>query len=130
MHFVISLKTSKFDVSREDDNPINPIYGQSLLKWLKEHLSGQMEISKPEAEDWGWYSFVDWEGRSYMLGSSVFFEEGDDQNEELEWVFQVDKQRSLKEKLFGKETMTLEDGCLQFFKNLLEEQGIEVVSVE
>lgn len=64
MQFVISLKTSKFDVSQEDDNPINPIYGQSLLKWLKEHLSGQMEISKPEAEDWGWYSFVDWEGRS------------------------------------------------------------------
>ena len=90
-----------------------------MLKWLKEHLSGQMEISRPEAEDWGWYSFMDWEGRSYMLGSSVFFEEGDDPNEELEWVFQVDKQRSLKEKLFGKVIMTPEDvfrstQCLRF----------------
>jgi hypothetical protein len=130
MQFAVTLKSSKFDVSQEDDNPINPIYGQSLLQWLRKHLSGKLKISEPEAEDWGWYSFVDFEGRSYMLGSTVFYEKGDDPNAELEWVFQVEKQRSLKEKLLGRQKMTLEDGCLQFFNNLFEEQGITVVSID
>ncbi|MFT6986322.1 MAG: hypothetical protein ACJAT7_002155, partial [Psychromonas sp.] len=31
MHIAISFKTSKFDVSNENKNPINLIYGESLL---------------------------------------------------------------------------------------------------
>ena len=35
MHIVISFKTSKFDVSKERENPI---FGELLLKWLKSEV--------------------------------------------------------------------------------------------
>ena len=32
-------------------------------------------LTPPEAEDWGWYSMIDWHGRQYLLGSSASDEE-------------------------------------------------------
>ena len=120
MHHAITFKSAKFDVSKEDENLINPIFGQSLLAWLKGQLGESIEITEPDTEDWGWYSELNWHGRDYLIGSSVFFEEGDNPTEELEWVFQVHKNRTLKEKLLGREKMTKQDDCLLFFKLLFE----------
>ena len=120
MSFTIGFKTSKFDVSKEDENPINPIHGQSLLNWLEKELPDELIIDEPDAEDWGWYSHLEWKGRKYLVGATVYFEECDDPTSELEWVFQVDKHRSFKEKLFGREKMTAQDECLQYFKLLFQ----------
>ncbi|MFT6908613.1 MAG: hypothetical protein ACJAS1_005316 [Oleiphilaceae bacterium] len=131
MHIAISFKTSKFDVSNENKNPINPIYGESLLKWLKLELSSTHEITEPDAEDWGWYSNITWKGREYMLGASTYYEEGDNPTSELEWIFQIDKQRSFKEKLLGKEKISCNDECVLFFKSKLEaEPDINSVAFE
>lgn len=131
MHIAISFKTSKFDVSKENKNPINPIYGESLLIWLKSELCSELEMTAPDAEDWGWYSNIIWKGREYMLGSSVFFEEGDEPTSELKWIFQVDKQRSFKEILLGREKMTKNDECVLFFKSKFKaEPDITSVLVE
>ena len=118
MHFIIRFTTDKFDVTKEDENPINPIFGQSLLLWLKDKVSDKLEFDEPDAEDWGWYTYISWAGRSYMLGAST---EGDGKNGN-EWVFQVDKLRTFKEKLFGKEKMTKEDQCLLFFKSIFDSE--------
>ena len=118
----IYFKTSVFDVTKEEENPINPIYGKSLLVWLKQKLHGKVEITEPDAEDWGWYSELEWDGRNYLIGSVAYFEEGDDPHSELEWVFQVDKHRTIKEKLLGKNKMTSDDSCFQFFKSLFEDE--------
>jgi hypothetical protein len=131
VHIAISFKTSKFDVSNENKNPINPIYGESLLKWLKLELSSTHEITEPDAEDWGWYSNITWKGREYMLGASTYYEEGDNPTSELEWIFQIDKQRSFKEKLLGKEKISCNDECVLFFKSKLEaEPDINSVAFE
>lgn len=128
MHFAISFKSAMFDVSKENENPINPIYGESLLIWLKDQLSGGYDISSPDAEDWGWYSYVNCDGRQYILGASSYFEEVDDPKAELEWILQIDKQRSFKEKLLGREKMTKSDPCLQLLKIKLEsEVGINSI---
>ena len=120
MSQAIHFKTTMFDVSKEKENPINPIYGISLLLWLREELKEKIEITEPAAEDWGWYSELEWQGNSYLIGASAFYEEGDDPTTELEWVFQVDKSRSFKEKLFGKNKMTETDSCFVFFKEYFE----------
>lgn len=131
MHFAIHLKTAKFDVLSEDENPINPIYGQSLLKWLKRNLNERIKFSEIEAEDWGWYCHVEFNNMKYMLGSSTFFEEGDNPKSELDWVFQVEKIRTIKEKLLLKNKMTINDECLLFFKSYLKsEKDIKVLSIE
>ena len=130
MHHIITFKTSKFDVSKERENPINLIYGHSLLDWLREVAKDEVEISKPDAEDWGWYSYINWEGKNYLIGASVHYEKGQDSQSELEWVFQVDKQRSFVEKLLGKDKMGKDDPCLLYFKSVFESdpafKGIKV----
>jgi hypothetical protein len=114
---LIRFITAKFDVSVERRNPINPIPGESLLLWLADKASPKAAVSVPRAEDWGWYSLVEWSGRQYMLGSSAS-PEGD----EYEWVLQIDKHRSLVEKLLGRERMLIDDPCARFFQQLLEEE--------
>ena len=87
-----------------------------------------MEISAPDTEDWGWYSYADWKGRKYLLGASACGEENDGQRE---WVLQIDKQRSVKEKLLGRATMTQHDECAEYFQSLLErEASFRDVSVD
>jgi hypothetical protein len=39
MTVVVRFNTKMFDVSRERPNPINPIAGESLLRWLRDRLS-------------------------------------------------------------------------------------------
>lgn len=124
---VIRFNTARFDVSKERPNPINPIPGESLLHWLREQAKPHVALSEPDAEDWGWYSFVDWNGRQYMLGSSA----SEESDGEREWILQVVKRRSLKEKLFGREQMGKDDDCARFFQKLLEQEpGFTALSVD
>lgn len=117
---VIHFKTALFDVTKEKENPFNTIHGISLLQWLREELKGRLDISEPDAEDWGWYSELEYDGNSYMIGACAYFEEGDDLAAGLEWAFQVHKHRSLKDKLLGGNKMTDTDSCFVFFRELFE----------
>ena len=125
MTLVVRFNTTMFDVSRERPNPINPIPGESLLLWLKAHAT--TPVSAPEPEDWGWYADVVWEGRAYLLGASA----SEDEDGEREWILQVHKQRSLTERLLGREKMTGEDACGHYFRTLIEnEPGFRNVSAD
>jgi len=124
---VIRFTTRLFDVTKERPNDINPIYGESLLLWLADTLKGQIVVPEPQAEDWGWYVDIDWKGRQYMLGASASDEEGG----QREWVLQVMKHRTLKERLLGKEKMTAEDECAAHIHHLLtSEKAFSDVSVD
>ena len=123
---VIRFTTDKFDVSRERPNPINPIHGESLLVWLRERTQARTQLTEPAAEDWGWYSYADWNGRQYLVGASA-----SDDEDDREWILQIDKQRTVKEKLLGREAMTADDECARFFQTLLEaEEAFKGVSVD
>lgn len=86
MTAVIRFTTRRFDISKEPENPINPIAGASLLWWFREKLAPHHDLPEPEAEDWGWYSNLEWNGRSYLIGACVNLEEG----EEPEWLLQIE----------------------------------------
>jgi hypothetical protein len=116
MTHVVRFNTDKFDVSKERPNPINPIPGESLLLWLRNQARPDVTVSEPDAEDWGWYSYVEWKGRKYMLGSSASDEEGG----EREWILQIEKQRSVGEKILGRAKMDKDDECASYFQRLLE----------
>ncbi len=115
----IRFTTSKFDVSKERRNPVNPIAGESLLRWLQARARPRFEVSEPDAEDWGWYSSVVCNGRHYLLGASA----SDDEGSEREWVLQIIKQRTLGERLLGREKMAENDECASFFQRLLESEA-------
>ncbi len=115
MHPVIEFQTSKFDVSKEDENPINPIYGKSLLLWLREKTKDAVEIPDPDYEDWGWYSDIEWNGRVYMLGASS--------DDGKTWFFQIDKDRTIIEKILGKEKITENEEIWKYFISLLQSES-------
>ncbi len=130
MNQIINLKTAKFDILKEDENPNNQIYGQSLLLWLTDHLKDTFEFSEIESEDWGWYCYIVFKNRKYMLGANAFYGEGDDPNLELEWVFQIEKQRTIKEILLLKEKMSSQDECFLYFKDFFDSTNdITVTSI-
>jgi hypothetical protein len=127
MSRVIRLKTTLFDVTRERPNPINPIPGESLLLWLRERAAPAVALSEPDAEDWGWYASVDWGGRAYLLGASA----SEDDAGQWEWVLQIEKQRSLFERILGRAKMAEDDPCAGYFQRLLEsEPACKEVSVD
>ena len=124
MHPVIHFQSRIFDLSVEPENPINPIPGSSLLDWLRERIPA---MSAPSPEDWGWYAYLEEDGRNYLIGSCAH--ESSDGNHE--WVLQIDKQRSLTEKLLGRGKMTSADPCFFLLHSLiLQESGFTDVSVE
>lgn len=127
MRSVIIFHSKLFDVSRELENPNNQISGTSLLEWLRVRVEADLEMSAPESEDWGWYSDVNWQGRSYMIGSSA--NESPDGNHE--WVLQIVKSRSVKERLLGQAKMLADDPCFLYFHGLItQEPAFTEISVE
>ncbi|MFN9472564.1 hypothetical protein [Acidovorax sp.] len=123
----IHFHTRLFDVSLEPENPINPMRGHSLLEWLRERVPAQLDMTDPDAEDWGWYAHVNWEGRTYMVGAAA--NESEDGNHE--WVLSLTKHRSLKERVLGKARMLGDDPCLVFFRRLIAgEPDFQQVSLQ
>ena len=76
-------------------------------------------MPEAETEDWGWYVNIDWGGRQYMLGASA----SDEEDGQREWVLQIVKHRTFKERLLGKEKMTAQDDCSVQLRLLLEAEG-------
>ena len=75
-----------------------------------------VQLHEPDTEDWGWYTTINWRGRSYLLGASA----SESDSSDYEWVFQVDKHRTFTEKLLGKAKMAKNDECLLFFKSVFD----------
>ncbi|NRB39223.1 MAG: hypothetical protein HRU20_12265 [Pseudomonadales bacterium] len=115
MHYDVRFTTSKFDVLNEDRDHTNPVYGQSLLNWIKTLTDSPIDMADPEADDWGWYCDIQWRGLPYRLGSSATTL-GDG---EVQWILHIEKSRTLKESLLGKEKMTPSDACFMYFKEMI-----------
>jgi hypothetical protein len=132
MAHVISFKTSRFDVSKETPNPVNPIAGQSVLTWLRDELSkAQYQVTEPDTEDWGWYIEVEAEGAHYLVGASA---DARDPSPDVDWVVQVHKSRSLKDKLLGKNKLAADDPLSAVIETILRADSrfeeIAIIRVE
>ena len=118
---LINFRTSRFDVAAEAPNPINPIPGRSVLQWLRAGLSTSGYVTtEPETEDWGWYVTVEAEDMTYMVGASG---EVDGKSKDVDWVVQVHKHRSLKDKLFGRNKLAADDALVKQIEQLIRADG-------
>lgn len=107
MAHLITFATTKFDISKEEPNDINPIAGQGLLKWLGTKLgSAGYKTTEPETEDWGWYIDVEGNTGTYMIGASG---EAERPAPDVDWTVQIHKSRSLKDKLTGQNKQAADD---------------------
>ncbi len=127
MAYVISFTTSRFDVRAETPNPTNPFAGQSVLNWLRSALLNEgFQATEPDTEDWGWYIDVHGAGGSYMVGAST---DADPEGEEVPWVVQVHKHRSMTDKLFGRNVMAHDDRLVAAIEKLVRSDS-RIVDVE
>lgn len=129
MAHVISFRTNKFDVSAETPNPINPIAGQSVLRWLRAELSkAGYTATEPDTEDWGWYIDATGNDGTYLVGASA---DADGSTPDVEWVIQVHRHSSLTDKLFGRNKMAGDDPLVTLIERIVRaDPQISDVSVE
>jgi hypothetical protein len=129
MAFVIAFRTARFDVSKESPNPINPIAGESVLTWLRPALAGAgYRSTEPGTEDWGWYMDVDGPGGAYLVGASA---EADGPTTDVEWVVQVHRARSMKDKLLGRNKLAAGDPLCSVIERLVRaDTEMELLSVD
>ena len=128
MTHLFSFVTDRFDPAKERPNDINPIAGEAVLHWLRARLLALgYATTMPAMEDWGWY--VDSESRtaSYMIGSNGDPETGPD----IVWMIQIDKHRSLADRLFGRNRLESTDELSEAVERLLRgEADFRDLSVE
>ena len=129
MSHVINFRTTRFDIRKETPNPINPIAGESVLAWLREEIMKHgYEADAPDTEDWGWYMGVRKGGAVYLVGASA---DADEPGPEIDWVLQIHKQRSFKDKLTGANKLSGDDPLSRLIEGLLRaEQDFTSIVVD
>ena len=129
MAFVIAFRTARFDVSTESPNPINPIAGESVLNWLRPALvEAGYRSTQPGTEDWGWYIDVEGPGGAYLVGASA---DADGSTTDVEWVVQVHRARSMKDKLLGRNKLEPDDPLCSLIERLVRaDRAMELLSVD
>ena len=117
MAHLVMFRSSKFDLSRETPNPINPLAGESVLLWLRDQLrSSSYQATAPAAEDWGWYMDVSGEGAAYLVGASADVGEP---SASIDWTIQIQRHRSLIDKLTGGHRMTDDDALAALVERII-----------
>ncbi|MBI2840740.1 MAG: hypothetical protein HYX75_20675 [Acidobacteria bacterium] len=129
MAYLITFATDTFDISKEEPNAINPIAGQGLLKWIRGKLEGSgYTTTEPATEDWGWYIDVEGKGSSYLVGASG---QPERPAPDMDWIIQIDKNRSLKDKVTGRNKMTGDDPLVALLESLVRnEPSFREINVE
>lgn len=117
MPHLITFRSAKFDVTKETPNLINPLAGESVLRWLGDKLKGSpYQAASPQPEDWGWHSKVQSVKGAYLVGASA---DAEQRNAHVEWMIRIDKRRSLKDKLTGSNKLTTDDPLSSLVERLL-----------
>jgi hypothetical protein len=117
MAHLISFRTTKFNVTAETPNPINPIAGQSVLNWLRAQLTNTgYAATEPDTEDWGWYMNVEGDDASYLVGAST---DAESSSPSVEWVVQVHKHRSMTDKLLVRNQMATDDALVTAIERIV-----------
>ena len=127
MAHLFTFSSRQFRQADERPNPINPIAGEGVLKWLADQLVAQgYACDAPDAEDWGWYTSVATAGRTYLLGASGDWSTPD---AATEWTVQLELDRSLWNKVLGANRMQSSDAVSSAIELALRNNP-EVISLE
>jgi hypothetical protein len=127
MAHVITFRSARFDIATEPPNPINPIAGESLLRWLGEQLRTSGYAATMQPEEGGWFVGVEADGASYLVGASG--EADDEAPGQVAWTIQVHKHRSLKQKLTGANKLAGDDRLSAVIERLVR-QGADASDVD
>ena len=111
------FETDQFNLSQPKDYFINECcYGDDAAAWLRVKLAEKgIEATEPGQEDWGWYLDVRHDGNAYFVGVGA-------SPEDREWRLMVEKHRSIKDRLTGKNQMMDNEGIVALLKRIIEDE--------
>ncbi len=118
MSYTITFESSRFSLTQETPNPINPTPGLSIGEWLWPQLcENGIEVSEVEPEDWGWSFCAKRENRTYFIGLVGLPSERPEEPADV--MIQVHKKRSLLELLTFKSQLDQNDELVKLIENLV-----------
>lgn len=119
----IWFDSGRWDIESEPENDVNPIRGQSFLAWLRSELEALgYQVSGPDTEDWGWYLAVRCPGGHYQVGSIAW---PSDKAGRADWMVQVWRHRSLRERLSGTGRMSRSDALMLALERIIREAAAD-----
>ena len=124
MHYDILFDTNRFNLSEVKSHFINDCcFGEDVAVWLRERLTALgMAVIEPDQEDWGWYIEATHQGKSYFIGVGGHPQEGALDKNEGEWRIIVEKHRSLRDKLTGKNKLMPDEEILSVIRSIVERE--------
>lgn len=117
------FETGRFNVTQPKEYYINECcYGEDTAAWLRDRLAElSIGVTEPEQEDWGWYVYVYYNEDRYFIGITGHSVDKSSGNRG-EWALMVEKRRSLKEVITGKNRLVESEPIFDILKRLIEAQ--------
>ena len=117
-HLLFHFGSDKFDTTKEPENDINPIFGQSFLAWLRPRLEQLgFVVDGPDTEDWGWYVRLRGGTGSYIVGATAIPD-----RDETHWTIQLWRERSLREWIAREGRLQPDDAFAKQIERLIREE--------
>src|SRR5690349_18400205 len=116
------FQTDRFNLSRPKEYFINECcYGDDLAAWLRGKLAEMsIEATEPAQEDWGWYIDLRHNGNAYFVG--IGGNKDETSGNMGEWRLMIEKHRSLKEKLLGKNRIARNEQIITILQGMIENE--------
>jgi hypothetical protein len=132
MHVDVTCKTDRFNLSVVGEDFINDCcFGEDFSQWLVTTLEADgVDADLICMEDFGWANQVVYEGVSYLMCVAGTSEEEPNRPNYGTWHVMLERHRTLKDKLFGKNKTTLSDPVVEKVAKVLRSAGFTDVAVE
>lgn len=133
MRIDILLDTNRFNLSETKPHFINEgCFGEDFAQWLRQRLSLEgVSVEDEWQEDWGWQMGAAVGMTNYLIGVSGMVDDSSNDPNQGEWRIMIEKQRSLLEKVLGKNKMDSHDEMVARVRKLaLHEDSFANLRVE
>lgn len=123
MAYLIEFRSALFDVAAEPENPVNPIFGHALLKWLGSRLQREgIRATDPDYEDWGWYVDVSAFDADYLVGAASVTDDDREADGKIDWIIQVHRHRRMADKLLGRNKLESSDPLCRLIEGIVRSE--------
>ncbi|MCL1634149.1 hypothetical protein M2650_05820 [Luteimonas sp. SX5] len=128
----ITCRTDRFNLSVPGADFINDCcYGEDFSRWLVEALAeAGVEADLVCMEDFGWANQAAFQGVDYLMCVAGHSEDDPARPDYGTWHVMLERARTWKEKLLGKNKTSPDDPLCGTVVQVLEQAGFEQVAIE
>ncbi|NHZ37816.1 hypothetical protein [Massilia rubra] len=128
----VTCSTDRFNLSVVGDDFINECcYGEDFSRWLVASLESQaVEANVLCMEDFGWANTAKEAGNSYLMCVGGVADKGPDHPNRGQWRVMLERNRTLMDKILGKNKISAEDPLVKKVVQILTSAGFSQVEIE